>query len=267
MRKFNFCYPDANNFSKVIKYVGLDKWELDYVSLDRDIGYWTGPNPFVDDGFEIFQELVHAFPVVKDNNHPDNMDPNPFDSIHLPNWTYESFCSLLRQFYNKVKPEAEIFDPQIHEWGNLYIKERSRPISCWRIPHIDYEHGIVCNLWFTDHDIKDSCTKLYRYHGKMTNMRYDFQLDEKHPLFEKWRELAQNPKRVDSWFNMSEQELAEWNFEYVGAAPTKRGAVTTYFSDICHMAYISEKVDFRWSHAFAFSHDLPKDVFMRDIFK
>jgi hypothetical protein len=266
MRNFKICYPDANTFDKVIKLIGLDKWELDFVKLDKDLGYWVGPNPFLDNGFDLFQEVVAAFPIQKDNNHPDNVDPNPFDTIHLPEWCYKDFCFLLRDFYIKIK-QPEIFDPQIHEWGNVYIKERARPISCWRIPHVDYAHGMVCNLWFTDHAIEDSGTKLYRYHGTMHKELYDFQIQENHPLHERWRSVAENPKRADSWFNMSDKELADWNFEYIGIAPTKKSLVTCYFSDTHHSAYISDKVDFRWSHAFAFSHEKPKDFYMRDFFK
>jgi hypothetical protein len=146
MKNFKFCYPDADRFNKVIKLKPLNDWKTEYVQLDREIGYWTAEHPFVDnDMFEIFKNLIAAFPVQKDNNHPDNFDPNPFDTIHVPEWVSQDICQLLKEFYLK-NISTSIYDPQIHEWGNLYFKERSAPLSCWRIPHIDYTHGLVANL-------------------------------------------------------------------------------------------------------------------------
>ena len=267
MIDFKVCYPDANNFSKVIKIKKLEDWNVEYVKLDADLGYWIAENPFYDNGFDLFRNLVSTFPIQKDNNHPDNFDPNPFDTIHLPEWIYKDVCFLLKAFYLKNNC-ISIVDPEIHEWGNVYFKNKARPISCWRIPHIDYSYGIVANLWFTDHDVNDSATKLYKYHGKMQHEIYDFQIDESHKLHKKWKTLAENPVRTDSWFNMSDDELLEWGFEYIGSAPTKEGTMTIYNSNISHSAYVSKNVDFRWSHAFAFSHLCPQPnaQYLRDLF-
>jgi hypothetical protein len=159
-----------------------------------------------------------------------------------------------------------IFVPQLHEWGNVYFKERARPITCWRIPHIDYIHGLVANLWFTDHDVVDSGTKLYRYTGKMYNEIYDFQQDTNHPKYKEWQALADKPTRADAWVNIPDDELKTWGFECVGMAPTREGTMTWYNANVCHLAYISEKVDFRWSHAFAFSHETHPNT-MGDLFR
>lgn len=267
MIDFKVCYPDANNFSKVIKIKTLNEWKIEYVKLDGDIGYWIAENPFHDNGFELFRNLISTFPIQKDNNHPDNFDPNPFDTIHIPEWIYKDICFLIRDFYlsNNKLP---IVDPEIHEWGNVYFKSKAKPISCWRIPHIDYAHGMVANLWFTDHDIQDSSTKLYRYTGKMENEIYDFQIDETHKMHNRWKSVAENPTRSAEWFNMSDDELKSWGFEYVGAAPTKEGTMTLYKSNVCHSAYVSNAVDFRWSHAFAYSHLAPavSPTYLRDLF-
>jgi hypothetical protein len=83
MRKFNVCYPDANNFNNVIKLKSVDTWEAEYTKVDDDIGYWVAEDPFEDNGFELFKELVAQFPIVKDNNHPSNFDPNPFGECLL----------------------------------------------------------------------------------------------------------------------------------------------------------------------------------------
>lgn len=256
MINFKICYPDANNFDNVIKFKSIDDLDIVYVKLDETIGYWICENPFQENGFELFKNLVSSFPIQKDNNDPTNFDPNPFDTIHLPDWIYKNLCFLLKEFYLR-NSRAYVVDPQIHEWGNVYVKNRTRPISCWRIPHIDYSHGIVANLWFTDHDISDSGTKIYRYHGKMKDTIYDFQIDPDHKMHNEWKKLAEKPMRVDRWFNMSDDELAVWGFEYLGIAPSKAGTMTMYSSNVCHAAYISSNVDFRWSHTFGFSHLMP----------
>lgn len=265
MKDFKICYPDANNFDKVIKIKNVNDWNVEYIKLNDSIGYWIAEDPFVDNGFELFKNLISCFPIQKDNNHDSNFDPNPFDTIHVPEWVSNRLCMLVRDFYHK-NVRTDWFDPQIHEWGNVYFKNRSRPISCWRIPHIDYVHGIVANMWFTDHPLNESGTKLYQYKGKMYNEIYDFQIDETHIMHKEWREMSENPVRSDSWFNFSDDELLRWGFDLVGIVPNQVNTVTMYKSNVCHLAYISDKVDFRWSHAFAFSHELIPHT-MRDLFR
>lgn len=264
MNKFKICYPDANTFDQVIKLKSLDDWNVEYVPLAHDIGYWIAEDPFLDNGFELFKELISTFPIQKDNNHPDNFDPNPFDTIHVPEWVSKNMCMLVRDFYHK-HVTTEVYDPQIHEWGNVYFKERSKPISCWRIPHMDYVHGLVANMWFTDHLPEDSATKLYKYHGKVYNDVYDFQLDENHPMFSEWRAMSEFPKRLDAWYNPPEEELRRWGFELVGETPTRAGTVTMYQANVCHNPFVSGNINFRWSHAFAYSHEKPRELFFRDI--
>jgi len=264
MIDFKVCYPDANNFNNVIKIKSLDEWNVKYIHLEDDIGYWVSDLPFDDSLLDTYKKLIAAFPIQKDNSHPNNFDPNPFDTIHLPDWVYKDICFLIRDFYIKNVTNS-IVDPQIHEWGNLYRKNINRPISCWRIPHIDYVYGIVANMWFTDHDLKDSSTKLYKYTGTMHREVYDFQIDQNHKMFKEWVAMANNPKRIE-WFNYPDEELKRWGFELVGEVPTKINTMSMYKANIHHVAYVSENVDFRWSHAFAFSHELAKETFIRDIF-
>lgn len=266
MIDFKFCYPDANTFNKVLKIKTLENWKVEYYPLEDDIGYWIAENPFENEGFELFKNLVASFPIQKDNNLEGNLDPNPFDTIHLPEWAYVDLCMLIRDFYFK-NITTEICDPQIHEWGNVYFKERAKPISCWRIPHVDYAHGLVGNLWFTDHDLQDSSTKIYKYDGKMEKEIYDFQINQDHPMFKKWKSMAENPKRTEHWFNMEDKDLEEWGFKLLGSIPTKEGTMTMYKANVHHSAYVSNNVDFRWSHAFAFSHETPKELVFGDILK
>ncbi len=266
MIEFKKCFPDANNFKKYIKLKTLDDWKVEYIKLDKEIGYWIAENPFYDDGLELFKNLVSVFPIQKDNNDPENFDPNPFDTIHLPEWAYKDLCFLIRDYYLRLY-RPNFFDPEIHEWGNVYRKGITRPISCWRIPHVDYHSGIVGNLWFTDHPLEDSGTKLYRYHGNIYEDIYDFQVDQAHPMNEEWKNIAENPSRAEKWFNMSDQELERWGFEYVGMAPSQSNAMTLYRANVSHCAYITDNVDFRWSHTFAFSHLVKQNLTVRDILK
>lgn len=266
MRSFNRCYPDANNFDNIIKLKELKNWTIDYVELSYGIGYWIAENPFENDGFELIRELIANFPIQKDNSHVDNPDPNPFDTVHLPEWSYKKICFFIRDFYSQIFQHRPI-EPQIHEWGNIYYKKTSRPVTCWRIPHIDYQKGLVANLWFTDHEIEDSSTKLYKYHGNVIDDVYDFQVDTKHKMHDAWRQIAENPQRAATWFNFSDKELQEWGFECVGAAPTREKTMTLYKADTCHTAFISTKVDFRWSHTYAYSFLEYENLKIKDIFK
>jgi hypothetical protein len=96
---------------------------------------------------------------------------------------------------------------------------------------------------------------------------FDFQLDQTHPIFNEWRAIVESPKRAPAWFNMPESDLARWGFEYVGSAPNTAGSITMYEANICHTPHLTDAVEFRWSHAFAFSHILPPPFQMKDLFK
>jgi hypothetical protein len=103
----------------------------------------------------------------------------------------------------------------------------------------------------------DSGTKIYKYHGKMKDTIYDFQIDINHKMHREWKRLAEIPTRTNSWFNMPDDELSRWGFECLGIAPSREGTMTMYNSNVCHAAFISNNVDFRWSHTFGFSHLVP----------
>jgi hypothetical protein len=263
MINLKYCYPDSNNFHSVIEMKSVDELEYEYVDLGYGVGYWLVDNPFKNDSYEIFKNLIASFPIQIDNSYPEYRAPNPFDTIHLPEWIYKTPSGVIRDMYAKLIT-SDWYGPQLHEWGNVYYKERSRPITCWRIPHIDYVYGMVANLWFTGHDIQDSGTKLYKYHGTMHDEIYDFQVDTTHLLFEEWTSMSTTPTRADAWFNFSNEELSRWGFEYLGTAPSIEKTMTVYQANVHHTAYVSENVDFRWSHTFAFSHENPKRV--KDLF-
>jgi len=267
MINFKRCYPDANNFSSLIHLKKIDDWKVEYVELEKNIGYWIVENPFIDDGFELFKNVIGAFPIQKNNSLVSSTQPNPFDTIHVPEWVHKDLCLSVRDFYVNFTKRNDIVDPQVHEWGNLYFKDTVKPISCWRIPHIDYAFGMVANLWFTDHDVNDSCTKIYKYHGNIKDLIYDFQIDTNHKMHEEWKHLSENAVKSDHWFNTDDKELSRWGFEYLGSAPTKEKTLTMYMSNICHTPFVSENVNFRWSHTFAFSHLVGHQINLSDFFR
>ena len=262
---FKICEPDANNFSKIVEFKSVDQIDYEYVSLDKskDIGYWSFESPFVDyRSFEIFKKSVSNFPICKNNNLDNNFDPNPFDTIHIPAWLHKDICILLRDFYVKQFHNGywsleyaltQFKNPSIFEWGNVYYKEKSRPILAHRIPHRDYDKGLVGNLWFTNHNKGTSGTKFYKYIGNDINGEYEFAVNTDHKLYKEYQNLLKKG-RNDSWFNFDYKELEKWGFEYLGMADCKENTMTVYRSNICHLAFIEEEVDFRWSHTFAFAH-------------
>ena len=260
--QFKKCKPDANTFSQVIKFKNAKDIKHKYVSLDKDIGYWVVESPFANDTFEIYKELVSCFPISKDNNRDDNLDPNPFDTIHIPAWLHQDICLLLRDFYiAEVYNEfwsldyalSQLKSPRVFEWGNVYFQDKAKPITAYRIPHMDYDKGLVGNLWFTNHEKGTTGTKFYKYIGGIVNGNYDFAVDPKHKLFDEYQDMFKKG-RNDGWFNFDEKELQRFGFEYLGMSDCVQNTMTVYKSNICHLAYIDQSVKFRWSHTFAFAH-------------
>lgn len=250
---FKFCNPDANSFNKEILIKSLEEWNVEYIKLSDNTGYWIADNPFKDNGFEKYRELISAFPIVKNNNIDACMDPNPFDTIHLPEWMTKNILQLIIQYYTTYI-ESTVIGKNVHEWGNLYWANRSRPIEAFRIPHIDYPAGIVGNLWLSDHPEDSTGTNLYEYTGKIHGLYYDFQIDNTHPLYKKYKELSTS-KRLDSWINFSDDEANEFGFKKVGVAPSTYSKITMYRSSTPHCPYIDSSIDFRWSHTFAFEQE------------
>lgn len=251
---FRFCSPDANTFESEIRFRSLKDIDIRYVKLTEKTGYWVADNLFLDDGFEKYKNLIAAFPIVKNNNVASCTDPNPFDTIHLPEWMTKNIVNIIITFYKENIEEYSV-NENIHEWGNLYWKDLSRPIEAFRIPHVDYPHGLVGNLWLSDNPLGSTGTNLYEYTGKIYGLYYDFQVDESHPLYKRYKELS-TTNRLPSWKNFNEDEANEFGFIHVGMAPSEYSKMTLYKSGTPHCPFIDESVDFRWSHAFAFEHDI-----------
>ena len=75
-----------HEFSDMIKVKEPREWEVKYVKLTDDIGYYIADQPFKDGGFDLYMDLAATFPIMTDTNKGDCRDPNPFATIHLPHW-------------------------------------------------------------------------------------------------------------------------------------------------------------------------------------
>lgn len=252
---FKVLSPSIVDFKNQIKIKNVDDWEFEYVSLSKNVGYWIAEAPFYDDGFEKYKNFVHQIPVWKLNTEYGLEDPNPMATIHLPPWSYSELCKLMKSFYIKQISNGvnQFNDELLEEWGNIYDSKIVNPLDCWRLPHIDYQSGVIGNLWFTDHSPTETGTVFYKYTGKFYGNYYDFHVDTEHPLHKEWKEWNKF-SRTNGWVNLTDDELEKWGFIKLGMAPTQYGKMTLYETNIPHSVYIEETCKFRWSHCFSFSH-------------
>lgn len=252
---FKILHPNIVNFKKLIKLKLLHEWEYEYVHIENGYGYWIAESPFHDDGFELYKNFVLQNPVWKLNNEEDLEDPNPMATIHLPPWSWKDITHLLKLFYCQHISDGNVdfINETFEEWGNIYDKSIVAPHDCWRLPHIDYQAGIIANLWFTSHTKEETGTVLYKYLGKFYGNYYDFHVDVGHPLHKEWNEMN-SMKRTKGWQNLSDNELEKWGFIKLAVVPTHVGGMTLYKANIPHSVYIGDTCNFRWSHSFAFSH-------------
>ena len=245
-----------HEFSDMIKVKEPREWEVKYVKLTDDIGYYIADQPFKDGGFDLYMDLAATFPIMTDTNRGDCRDPNPFATIHLPHWCCVEVFRLMRGYFRTWFDNKPIEDLMLTEWGNLYFKEESFPWNYFRLPHVDGPQGLVSNLWFTTNP--DSGTKLYKYHGDIiqgddNKLYYDFMVNEDHKLFKEVKHMCTHMERLDGWKNLSADEERHYGFECVGIAPCKKGTMTLYDTEVSHTPYIEDTCDFRWSHAYRVS--------------
>lgn len=255
---FTILNPSMVKFKDFIKVKSLKDWDYEYFPLEKGYGYWIADSPFYDNGFELYRNFVSQVPVWKLNNEDELEDPNPMATIHLPPWSAKDLINLLKDFYcfHLRNGDRNFVDERHEEWGNIYDSSIVCPHDCWRLPHIDYQAGIIGNLWFTSHSKEETGTVLYKYLGKFYGNYYDFHVDDQHPLHNEWKELDKM-KRTPGWKNLSDDELEKWGFIKLDMIPTQEGKMTIYEANIPHSVYINDSCKFRWSHSFAFSHKPP----------
>jgi hypothetical protein len=252
--KPNFTYldPDENSYKPNI--LTAEQWNLEYIKLTDKTGYWTGNHPFCSDkDFEEFRNLIGNYPVCKSNNHEGCNDPNPFATIHLPTWISGPVVNIVKDFYHNNYP-GEVKNINLREWGNLFERDKMRPVEIFRIPHVDSPAGLVCNMWFSEHEPNLSGTNLYEYKGKTYGDYYDFMVDDNHPLYKEWSEHSKS-LRNPGWRNFTLEEADYWGFDLVGIAPVRNKGVTLYEASVPHAPYINDSIDYRWSHTFAYSFE------------
>lgn len=254
---FKRCYPNSYQFKDIIKIKSLKNWNVEYVKLTDKIGYWISDSPFYEESFELYKNLISSFPIVDDVNMKGSKVANPFATIHLPEWCCLDIFLLIKSYFIDQIPIHT--NMNFFEWGNLYFKDQANPYDYFRLPHCDGANGIVSNLWLTNHNIDESGTALYKYHGNIFKdhqgkMFFDYQVDKKHPRFEECKELALSQRRLDSWKPLSLDEIEYWGFEQVGMAPSIENTMTLYNTELPHSPFVSNKCKFRWSHAYSITY-------------
>lgn len=237
-------------FDEIIKTV--DKIDAEYVSLEKNIGYWITSPIFLDDCFEKYLKYIQSQPIWRMNNEEIFEGTNPFATIHLPDFSTGKILKLVSDFY--VLSGGRDKNIGVTDWGNLYFKDHSKPINRWRLPHMDYNSGLAANLWLSEHTEVETGTKLYFYTGKTyqnnwLGRNYDFQMDSNHRLYNEWHSMGPRDRK-SRWINFTDEEALYWGFEPVGMAPTKYKCMTMYDPSVSHTPFIHETVEFRWSHTF-----------------
>ena len=61
----------------------------------------------------------------------------------------------------------------------------------------------------------------------------------------------QTKRDFSHWNNLTEEEEQYWGFERLAVIPAQKGTITLYEPSTPHAPFISDKVDFSWSHTFA----------------
>lgn len=247
---FTRCIPDRDSFNQVVSVKSPIEWNVEEVELDYGVKYWVADNPFTGDGLDLFMDVVKSFPICADTNYDHCDHGNPFATIHLPEWAVVQLCVLIKDYFLIGSPA------NLGEWGNLYFREDCRPWDYFRLPHCDGPRGMIGNLWLTDHNPEDRGTIIYKYHGKHTEfpngeMFFDYQVDPEHYLYDECKHLSANKKRLSHWNNLTEEEEQYWGFERLAVIPAQKGTITLYEPSTPHAPFISDKVDFSWSHTFA----------------
>jgi hypothetical protein len=254
MLKTNFdfkrCYPSREEFFDVIQIKTADEWEIQKVSLADGVEYYLADDPFKGDGFEIYRDLVAAHPICSHNNGTKPRNGNPFEIIHIGDWVAQPLCLLIKEKFS-LKGGVDLA-----EWGNVYHKGKVGQWEFFTLPHCDAAWGMIGNLWFTDHDVKDSGTHIYRYDGHIeqaqdNQMYYDYQINQNHPLYDECKRLSHNQKKATNWTNITPELEEYWGFTRLDTIPSRERTMSLYAPNIPHTAYISDSIDFRWSHTFA----------------
>jgi len=234
----------------------VSEWEFTYHS-----DYWVITKLFQEGGLELFKEIAKCYPIVDKNNDNHHIDHNPFQVHHLPLWITTPICEAVREFvlreHFKQGPETELINERLSEWGNIYIKGECKPLVNSHIPHVDFpsDDGWIGNLWLSENDKEETATKIFKYKGTVHEGRYDFQLDSRHHRYKEWHDwIGDGRSHVDGFQNITKEELFKWGFNQINQAPCEYGTMTIYNGNIPHCPFVSDSVEWRWSHCFGFKY-------------
>ena len=244
-------------------FLPVSEWEFTYHSK-----YWIVTKLFKEGGLDLFKEMAECYPIVDRNNDDDHIDHNPFQVHHMPLWFTTPISEAVREFvlreHFKQGPEMELIDERLSEWGNIYIKGQCRPLVNSHIPHVDFskENGFIGNIWLSEHEEGETATNIYEYKGEIDEGRYDFQLDTRHQRYQEWHEwVGDGRNHVDGFQNLSNKDAFHWGFKKIAAAPCRYGTMTIYNANIPHCPFVSDSVEWRWSHCFGFKYKSLANIF------
>lgn len=231
---------------------------FEYVELDKDIGYWIIHNPMEDTLFDEWKNKLESYDGYVYSERRDSN--NPFLTANFDDWN-ESLSGFyfLRDFYRRLISSATPEYEEKLSWINRYEKDK-----CWcpkssGLPHNDVNgalEGLVANLWMSE-DIEGSGTKMYKFNGKMYRdgplYSFDFLIDKRHP---KHKDYNKYMERINYFPNLSDEELQEFGYEYVGMAPAVYKKMTIYRHKLTHVAYIPDNINYRLSSCFLYGVQL-----------
>ena len=241
----------------------VSEWEFSFHSH-----YWIVTKCFKDGGLDLLKEMASCYPIVDPNNSDDDFDHNPFMVHHLPYWITHPICEAVREFvlreYFHQPKDMKLIDEHLSEWGNIYVKDKSRPLINSAIPHVDFpfDEGWISNLWLSRHEEGETSTDIYTYKGEIDEGRFDFQLDSRHHRYKEWHEWVGDGKtHVEGFNNLDPKEAYHWGFKKVASAPCRYGTMTIYNANTPHCPFIADSVQWRWSQCFGFKYKSLARVF------
>lgn len=250
--------PVPKHKAKFIK--PFDEWNFTFHGQ-----YWRIRDMFYD--LDEFVEVLKCYPIEDYNNAGSASDPNPFAQTSISHWIFSPIAEQIRHFimvnHFKQSVDVGLHDERFSEWGNVYVKDRCRPVSCWQMPHRDFgtDEGFIANLWLSHHEENETGTNFFKYKGTIDEGRYDFQIDPSHHRYKEWHSWhGDGTNHDDGWINFDSDKQRHWGFIKTGFAAAEYGTMTLYNANTIHAPWIPESVEWRWSHCFGFKYTPLRNV-------
>lgn len=255
----------------VITYKGfvffayMNKYEdliIKETTLKHNIKYWICENPFSSSNLNIIEDYVNKIPYefeknVYKNPISVNMSENELNNIPFINDLSIFMLNFFKKtFESKYRPIIKEYKlkPSITYWINKYSdKVHKTSNKNVFIPHIDGKLGIVANLWLSK-DLSSSCTKLFKYDGKITVneiedidgtvMRDKVKFNFSNHM-DKMNKNRNEIVSYTSWSNLDNHEFENHGFEYLGGVPSIYSHMSIYEINTPHIPYIPPEVSER----------------------